>query len=80
MTVSEVNQWGEPLRAVFDFEFAKMFKNVLNRASGLISFEFSDAFVVGTFRIAFEKSASGWLSVVRYLRSSYRSGVWSVTS
>src|SRR5512133_2097180 len=55
------------------FGFAKIVRNVLKCRSGLISGEFKDAFVVGTFRIPFEKSASGWLFVVRYLTSAQAS-------
>src|SRR5690349_24961436 len=54
-----------------DFEFPKIFRNVPNRLSGLISGEFSDAFVVGTFLIRFENCARKWLFVVRYLTSAH---------
>ena len=52
---------------VFELGFAKSFRNVLKCASGLMSGDVSEAFVVGTFRTPFEKIASAWLSVVRYL-------------
>src|SRR5919197_2636464 len=61
--------------SVVFFGFAKIFRNVAKRLSGLISGELSDAFVVGTFLIPFEKSASGWLFVVRYLTSAHASAL-----
>src|SRR5207247_1522296 len=56
---------------VVDFEFAKIFRNVLKCASGLMSGDVSDAFVVGTLRIPFEKIARAWLSVVRYFTRAH---------
>ena len=54
-----------------DFGFAKIVRNVLKCESGVISFESSDAVVVGTFRIRFENCARKWLFVVRYLTSAH---------
>ena len=39
---------------VFDFGFAKIFRNVAKCASGVISFECSELVVVGTLRNPFE--------------------------
>src|SRR5207244_3445052 len=49
---------------VVDLGFAKIFRNVLKCASGLMSGDVSEAFVVGTLRTPLEKIASAWLSVV----------------
>src|SRR5207302_7697228 len=51
--------------------FAKIFRNVANFASGLISGDVSEAFVVGTLRMSFENCARKWLFVVRYLTSAH---------
>src|ERR671931_2219872 len=61
--------------SVVFFGFAKIFRNVAKCLSGLISFDVREAFVVGTFRIPFENSASGWLFVVRYLTSAQASSL-----
>ena len=61
---------------VFEFGFAKIFRNVLKCASGLMSFDDNDALVVGTLRTPFEKIASAWLSVVRYLTSAHASSLF----
>jgi hypothetical protein len=44
---------------VFDLGFAKIFRNVEKCASGTISFECSELWVVGTLRRPFESTASG---------------------
>src|SRR5881227_4364775 len=56
---------------VLECEFPKILRNVAKFGSGLISGEFSDAFVVGTFRMRFENCARKWLFVVRYLTSAH---------
>src|SRR6266536_2095934 len=56
---------------VLDFGFAKIFRKVAKWASGLISFDVRDAFVVGTFRRPLLSTASAWLFVVRYLTRSH---------
>ena len=44
---------------MLDFGLAKIFRNVAKCASGTISFECSELFVVGTFRRPFERTARG---------------------
>ena len=56
---------------VLECEFPKIFRNVAKFGSGLITGEFSDAFVVGTFRMRFENFARKVGFVVRYLTTCH---------
>ena len=53
--------------------FANIFRKVEKCRSGVISFECSDAFVVGTLRSPFESIASAFAFVARYSTSSHAS-------
>ena len=58
---------------VDEYLFAKIFRNVAKCASGVSSFDVSDAEVEGTLRKPFESSASACVFVVRYFVRAHAS-------